>query len=188
MYVSANSKHAAAAISLESSSKVYYTGGFSYYTYDSADRLIDLATCEVKESGVSELVSGYELYKDSMEANLINSKSENSGILRTASLENYTVTGFYTAQSYMKTMSYFSGYSSHCSPTAATKMDSDIPVHLSVNSYSGGDNHSVNVWGYSVVDSTNYLRITDNWGSSVSNSLINYSSYSYGQYVYYGLN
>lgn len=160
----------------------------------------------------------------------------------------------------MKTMSYYTGYSNHCTPTAATnsvmywkygrgyfannssnqmtvfkwfhdrmnttaangtqwtyiwgayvdyftyysgmvtgtsdqvslvtfnkikeKLSSDIPVHLEILSYGGG-NHSVNVWGYSVSDSTNYLRITDNWGTSISNLLINFGAYSYGQFVWY---
>ena len=69
-----------------------------------------------------------------------------------------------------------------------TKMDEDIPVHLEVRSYDGGGNHSVNVWGYAVTDSGNYLRITDNWGDTIGNILIGYNEYSYGQYVYYGLN
>lgn len=69
-----------------------------------------------------------------------------------------------------------------------TKMDENIPVHLEVRSYDGGGNHSVNVWGYAVSDSANYLRITDNWGDTIGNILIGYSEYSYGQYVYYGLN
>lgn len=68
-----------------------------------------------------------------------------------------------------------------------TKLNSDIPLHLSIDDYvtsSGTANHSVNVWGYYISGSTNYIRITNNLGTAGAISLLNYTAYDYAQFVY----
>lgn len=253
-------------INLSNVTKVYYVGGFNYYIYKDAHELVSMAENKVVENNLDNLKTLYSVYQRARLASLAESKSGDFEAEKTRDvIENYTVTGYGDAATYMKTTSYYSGYYNHCTPTAATnmvmywkhgrgffanhdaslsqtnvftwfyqamqtsqysgtdwdniwpayadyftnysgasfavsdrvtwvtfnkiytKINNDIPVHLEVINYANSGNHSVNVWGYAVINSDQYLRITDNWGSTISNILIGYSDYSYGQYVYYGL-
>ncbi len=62
-------------------------------------------------------------------------------------------------------------------------IDSDMPIHLDIQSYGGySGSHGVNVWGYTVSNNTNYLYLSDNWGTSFSTTYLNYSTYNYGFY------
>ena len=251
---------------LDPSSKVYYTGGFNYYVYSENNELVSLAENKVVKNGISEVNISYISYIENMMEKEANKSSERQQVNVQRATENYTVRGYSTAASRMKTMNYWSNYSDHCAPTAAvnmvmywkygrgffanhaasssqtsvfnwfynametnqgsagtdrakiwpayaeyfteysgastaisdrvtwvtfdkirTRMDEDIPVHLSISNYENVGGHSVNVWGYSIVNSNEYLRISDNWGSNHSNILIAYNSYNYPQYVFYGL-
>lgn len=255
-------------VNLLTSPKVYYTGGFNYYLYGGENELVSLFGNEVVETGLADLEPEYSLYKENRVEAMEEIESECAAgeNTRSSTIENYTVTGYYDASTYMKTMSYWSNYDQHCTPTAATnyvmywkygrglfanhtaslsqtnvfnwfyqkmqtnqsiigtnwnniwpaykeyftnysgasalvsdrvilvnfsgikmKLNADMPVHLEVIDYEGIGNHSVNVWGYSIVNSNQYLRITDNWGTTIGNILIDYGSYNYGQYVYYGI-
>ena len=71
--------------------------------------------------------------------------------------------------------------------TIKTKINGNIPLQLEVDDLiNANECHSVNVWGYSTTNSTNYLSITKNI-SNRNTSLINFSAYSYAQFTYWGI-
>ena len=84
---------AASEVSLDSSVKVYYTGGFNYYLSNGKNVLISLAENEVVEAGISCLTAEYSAYQDGREIALeetalsVPEGANNSS----SSLENYTV-------------------------------------------------------------------------------------------------
>ena len=257
---------------IKATSKIYYAGGFNYYAVNEANKLVSLDTHEEIEDKDTALSAVYALYTSGLlERRAAKISEDNMMNERRSSIETRLVTGYGTAATNMKTMSYWSNYSAHCAPTAAvnmimywkhgrgffashaasndptsvftwfynemetnqgvvgtprtkimpaydeyfaaysgattmtadrvtsvtfnkikTKVDADVPLHLSIddyeNSYGDVGGHSVNVWGYAIIDSDEYVGISENWGATHGYILIAYDSYDYGQYVYYNLN
>ena len=95
--------------------RIYYTGGFQYYVFKEDNQLVSLFDGRVLGISLGALSEEGSLYQK----NRIEREKEESGF---RSVSNYTVTGYSNASSYMNVMSYYSGYSNHCSPTAATNL------------------------------------------------------------------
>lgn len=242
---------------------VYYAGNMNYYIYHDGV-LVDLVNEEPSKLTSSDIDSLYNGYKTQIR----NDISQTTKSTRSASSMIYAMVDNVLSSS-LKPMNYYSGYSNHCAPTAATNLvlywsacrgktalgtnaatiftgfhsamgttsngtiasniyapinsyfssklstglicgtynwsssssalhydtmkqlvDGGIPMLLGITNWTSGSTlgHAVNVWGYNIMDGTNYLYISNNQDSDAycSISLINYSSYTYNIYVYAG--
>lgn len=101
------------------SSKVYFLGNMNYFVYHE-NELVDLSNAKICNKSMEDLMEPYEDYVDYVTTELHTESTPTS--ISTLSTAATTVTVGNVLSSQLRTTGYYSGYSDHCAPTAATNL------------------------------------------------------------------